>query len=90
MIIPKSGPSSKNPYQGMEVLAQVSCSPGRSHCVLGWGREGSCWFFRQAGHTKSAYDWNTAGRQQKTQEHTQSFNDFMGIIIHKGNKIKSA
>jgi len=83
-------PSSKNPYQAMAVLVQVSRTPGRSHSVLGWGREDGCWVFRQAGHTKSAYDRTTTGRQQKTKEQTKSLNDFMGIIIHKGSKIKSA
>lgn len=67
-----------------------SASAGTSHpCVRGWEREDGWWFFRQAGHTKSAYDRNTTGRWQKTKEQTKSFNDFMGIIIHKGNKIKS-
>lgn len=51
-----------------------------------WDGEGKT----AAGFSGKVRIWNTARRQGKTQEHTQSFNYFMGIIIHKGNKINSA
>lgn len=35
-------PSSKKLSQATEALVQVRRSPGRSHCVLGWGREDGC------------------------------------------------
>lgn len=74
-------PSPKNPYQVMEVLLQVSYPRVRKQRRL----------LFQAGRSHRASIWQKHYREvTKDQGADRKFYDFMGIIVHKGNKIKLA